>query len=83
MPSAARLPSASSFAAPTCDEMGIDGGFGASARGALTLHREPGAPAPACTVGQQESYLAPSSSGPGRRPLKAVARVQIPSGLHE
>src|ERR1017187_5963483 len=25
--------------------------------------------------------LAPSSSGPGRRPLKAVARVQIPSGL--
>ena len=26
-------------------------------------------------------YLAPSSSGPGRRPLKAVAPVQIRSGL--
>jgi hypothetical protein len=26
-------------------------------------------------------FLAPSSSGLGRRPLKAVARVQIPSGL--
>ena len=26
--------------------------------------------------------LAPSSSGPGRRPLTAVARVRIPSGLH-
>jgi hypothetical protein len=29
-----------------------------------------------------EWFLAPSSSGPGRRPLKAVARVQIPLGLH-
>jgi hypothetical protein len=28
-------------------------------------------------------YLAPSSSGPGRRPLKAVAPVQIRSGLRE
>lgn len=27
------------------------------------------------------SVLAPSSSGPGRRPLKAVAGVRIPSGL--
>jgi hypothetical protein len=26
-------------------------------------------------------FLAPSSSGPGRRPLKAVAPVQIRSGL--
>jgi hypothetical protein len=27
-------------------------------------------------------FLAPSSSGPGRRPLKAVAPVRIRSGLH-
>ena len=31
---------------------------------------------------EQRKYLAPSSSGPGRRPLKAVAPVQIRSGLH-
>ena len=30
----------------------------------------------------QKQVLAPSSSGLGRRPLKAVARVRIPSGLH-
>ena len=30
---------------------------------------------------EQRKYLAPSSSGPGRRPLKAVAPVQIRSGL--
>lgn len=28
-----------------------------------------------------KKFLAPSSSGLGRRPLKAVARVRIPSGL--
>jgi hypothetical protein len=32
---------------------------------------------------EQRMYLAPSSSGPGRRPLKAVAPVQIRSGLLE
>ncbi|CCH16495.1 hypothetical protein MILUP08_41409 [Micromonospora lupini str. Lupac 08] len=34
----------------------------------------------ACEGGEQE-VLAPSSSGPGRRPLKAVAPVRIRSGL--
>src|SRR3712207_1433193 len=33
--------------------------------------------------GRRKQVLAPSSSGLGRRPLKAVARVRIPSGLHE
>src|SRR5688572_18022261 len=31
---------------------------------------------------RQQCSGAPSSSGLGRRPLKAVARVRIPSGLH-
>src|SRR6266516_4161324 len=36
---------------------------------------------PAEAERKQEKVLAPSSSGLGRRPLKAVARVRIPSGL--
>src|SRR3982750_634702 len=37
---------------------------------------------PSFPVGERKKkVLAPSSSGLGRRPLKAVARVRIPSGL--
>ena len=39
------------------------------------------APPPAGAVAEWR-VTAPSSSGPGRRPLTAVARVRIPSGLH-
>src|SRR2546421_12687169 len=41
--------------------------------GSVSLGSSPGTPAPA--------VLAPSSSGLGRRPLKAVAPVRIRSGL--
>jgi hypothetical protein len=59
--------------------------------GSVSLGSSPGTPAPTfrrrcCIVRnlrkQVQEVLAPSSSGPGRRPLKAVARVRIPSGLH-
>jgi hypothetical protein len=46
--------------------------------GSVSLGSSPGTPANAICV-----LAAPSSSGLGRRPLKAVARVQIPSGLHQ
>jgi hypothetical protein len=51
--------------------MAVPGWFGGTPAGALTFMRE------------REYRLAPSSSGPGRRPLKAVAPVQIRSGLQE
>ena len=74
---------------PTWGKIPATGEFGGTPCGALTLLGGWGSPArdriwlpdwrvqPQCVV-----YLAPSSSGPGRRPLKAVARVQIPLGLH-
>jgi hypothetical protein len=53
--------------------------------GTAILGSSPGTPAetPAkCAVQFHQCFpRAPSSSGLGRRPLKAVARVQIPSGL--
>src|SRR5262249_31420992 len=64
--------------------------FGATRRGTLTLvpgwGGSPGrlshtAGPRAASLRGFTWYLAPSSSGPGRRPLKAVAPVQIRSGL--
>jgi hypothetical protein len=56
--------------------------------GSVSLGSSPGTPAE--TLQKRSDKLktgaiprAPSSSGLGRRPLKAVARVQIPSGLRE
>src|SRR5690348_8085206 len=44
--------------------------------GSVSLGSSPGTPAPS------QDRTAPSSRGPGRRPLKAVAPVRIRSGLH-
>src|SRR5260370_32259836 len=61
--------------------------------GPVSLGSSPGTPATCAESGPgfrvaapgrtfaASMYLAPSSSGPGRRPLKAVAPVQIRSGL--
>ena len=44
--------------------------------------RRSGPPDGVARIAWQTGRTAPSSSGPGRRPLTAVARVRIPSGLH-
>lgn len=49
--------------------------------GSASLGSSPGTPAPPCRALGSDTPRAPSSSGLGRRPLKAVARVRIPSGL--
>ncbi len=53
--------------------------------GSVSLGSSPGTPARKLdllrTGTTARSSTAPSSSGPGRRPLTAVARVRIPSGL--
>src|SRR4051812_26077702 len=52
--------------------------------GSVSLGSSPGTPAHdrrERIVGQLHLTRAPSSSGLGRRPLTAVARVRIPSGL--
>ena len=59
--------------------------------GSVSLGSSPGTPArkhhgfyrdaPALRWSRSQHCTAPSSSGPGRRPLTAVARVRIPSGL--
>ena len=54
--------------------------------GSVSLGSSPGTPARKQDLlisAPQHSSTAPSSSGPGRRPLTAVARVRIPSGLRE
>ncbi len=60
------------------DQMGY-GVIGSPAdSGSASLGSSPGTPANPAEV----RCTAPLSSGLGRRPLKAVARVRIPSGLH-
>src|SRR4051812_5239989 len=53
--------------------------------GTASLGSSPGTPARQqhrlSTMQDSTTSTAPSSSGPGRRPLTAVARVRIPSGL--
>src|SRR3954466_5813951 len=49
--------------------------------GSVSLGSSPGTPARKSSPRCSSSRTAPSSSGPGRRPLTAVARVRIPSGL--
>src|SRR5882757_10779446 len=57
--------------------------------GSVSLGSSPGTPARGTqsdVLGYRparKQVLAPSSSGLGRRPLKAVARVRIPSGLQD
>src|SRR5689334_16648514 len=55
--------------------------------GSVSLGSSPGTPAQLSSgrvvlEAVTQHVLVPSSSGLGRRPLKAVARVRIPSGLH-
>jgi hypothetical protein len=54
------------------------GGYPISAAGGVLIEFSPPP-----HVGGERKVLVPSSSGLGRRPLKAVARVRIPSGLPE
>ncbi len=73
-----------SSTAPRCEQPMGYGVIGSpTVSGSVSLGSSPGTPARKLHFLWTADHrsLAPSSSGPGRRPLTAVARVRIPSGL--